>query len=515
MRAPIRVTARPYTFPVATGGWNARDALDAMKPDEAETLINWFPETTYNRLRRGYAVHSDTGEVGSVLAMTNWSDGATENLIAYVGVSGLAGEWWDVTTSTPAVLTATAFDSTEWDTMQFRTAGAHYVLATDGKADPYVYDGSTMVVTVNTIGGSAPSIVFNRIGAYNQRIYYAEDESLTLWYLPVGQYQGALTEYDLGPLCQKGGKIAKIATWTRDNASAGANEMFVVVTTEGEVLVFIGDYPGGTWQLSARFAVGQPVAGPNCVVRLGPDMILLCQDGFQPMAHYLQLGESQAQAVALSSKIGNAVTAAVNTAKDTAGWMGLLYPAGNMVIFNVPTATAGTFVQYVVNTLTGAWCQWQGQNAYCWALLGTAPYFGGDDGIVYRADSGTSDNGQTITAEYRGSYQYIGGQGLIKRAIMAQPVFQTNGAVNVTFGIDVDFNNTSLTSPIPSVASGSVWGSFVWGLGTWGSGLTLQRNWISVTGLGYAMAPHFVVTSNSITVNLMNITLTYEKGSFI
>ena len=511
MRAPIRVTARPYTFPVATGGWNARDALDAMKPDEAETLINWFPETTYNRLRRGYVAHCDTGTGLPGETLATYSTGGGDSLWAMSD-----GQWFNVTAE-PAVPDFTGLASNVWDTVMFGTAGGQYLLAADaaGIEGPMFYDGSTFAIASNTIGGAPATVNLCRVSSYNSRVYYAEFNSLSLWYLPVGQFQGALTEYNIGPLCQKGGTIAKIATWTRDNASAGANEMFVVVTTEGEVLIFIGDYPGGTWQLSARFAVGQPVAGPNCVVRMGPDMVLLCQDGFQPLAHYLQLGESQAQAVALSAKIGNAVTAAVNAAKEAQGWGALLYPAGNMVVFNVPTATAGEFDQYVVNSLTGAWCQWKGQNAYCWALLETAPYFGAEDGVVYKADTGPSDGGNTIVGEYRGSYQYIGGQGLIKRAIMAQPVFQTNGAVNVSFGVDVDFNNTYLTSPIPSVASGSVWGSFIWGLGTWGSGLTLQRNWISVSGLGYAMAPHFIVSSNTITVNLMNINMTYERGAFL
>ena len=50
---PGQVVARPYFVSCGTGGWNAVDALDAMAPNEAETLINWFPRTTYNRLAAG------------------------------------------------------------------------------------------------------------------------------------------------------------------------------------------------------------------------------------------------------------------------------------------------------------------------------------------------------------------------------------------------------------------------------------------------------------------------------
>lgn len=504
----INAPARPYTFPIATGGWNARDALDAMKPDEAETLTNWFPETTYLRLRRGYAPFSDTGTDDPVKTLAVFEGGPTRVLLAAAG-----GEWFDCSTD-PATSLASGFSTDLWDTTNFNAGGSPYLLAANGANIPQVYDGGTMTAVANTIGGVPATAVFSLVNAYNSRVYYAETETLKIWYLPVGQYQGALTEYDLGPLCEKGGYIVSLATWTRDNAAAGANEMFVVVTSAGEVLVFIGDYPGGTWQLSARFAVGLPVAGPNCVTRIGPDMILLCEDGFQPLAHYLQLGQSQASAIALSSKIGNAVTAAVNAAKDEEGWGAVLYPAGNMMIFNIPQGS-GVFYQYAVNSLTGAWCQWQGQNAYSWAVYETAPYFGGADGVVYLADSGSSDNGANINAEYRGSYQYVGGVGMLKLVNMAQPIFNTTGPVTVNFGIDVDFNNTTLTAPATSTGTGSVWGSAVWGLGTWGSGPTLQRNWVGVGALGYAIAPHFVVTTNSISLNLMAINLIYEKGGFL
>jgi hypothetical protein len=505
-----RMVARPYTFPVATGGWNASDALDAMKPDEAETLINWFPETTYNRLRRGFKAHCNTATNQPVESLASYS-GATDELLAFSDDT-----WFEVTTSTPAAL-VTGLQSGPWDTLNYGTAGGQYLIACNGQDTPHVYNGATMVPAVNTVGGLASTLDLLTITSYGQRVYYSEAASLSVWYLPVGQYQGALTEYDLGPLCQMGGSIARISTWTRDNASAGANEMFVVVTTKGEVMVFVGDYPGGTtWQLSARFAVGEPVAGPNCVVRMGPDMILMCQDGFQPLAHYLQLGQSQAQAVALSKKIGNAVTTAVRTYQASVGWTALLYPTGNMLIFNIPNSNDDTvFAQYVVNTLTGAWCQWEGQNAWCWAMHDTRPFFGAVNGAVYEADTGVWDDGDYITAEYRGSYQYVAGEGLLKRVSMAQPVFQTTGPVTVNFGIDVDFNNTTLTSPAASVNFGATWDDAIWDDATWASGTTLQRQWVSTTGIGYAIAPHFIITTNSVVINLMSINLVIERGGFL
>jgi len=278
--APRRVVARNFTFPVATGGWNAIDALDAMKPDEAETLINWFPETTYSRLRRGFAEFCDIGVAQPVETLAAYN-GASDELLAFCDDT-----WYEVTTGA-AVSLVGSLTGARWDTTNFATAAGQYLLAANGSDTPHVYDGATMVPVANTVGGVASTLNLHRVCIFNQRVYYAEKESLSVWYLPVGVYQGALTEFDIGPLCTKGGSIAKIATWTRDNAAAGANEMLVIVTDQGEVFVYLGDYPGGAWNLSARFAVGEPVAGAESVVRLGPDCILLGEDGFQPMVYYL------------------------------------------------------------------------------------------------------------------------------------------------------------------------------------------------------------------------------------
>lgn len=505
-RVPVR--ARSHTVPAPVGGWNASSALDDMARDEAVTLINWFPETTYCRLRSGYQTHSDTGTGAAVTALAVYSSGTADDLLAYSD-----GAWYDVTTSTPALL-ATVGTNAYWASTNYATAAGQYLIAVNGDATPQVYDGTTMVAAANTIGGVAAAITFSSVCSFQNRLYYVETNSLSIWYLAVGTYQGALTEYDLGPLATAGGKIVAIQTWTRDNASAGANEMFVAVTDQGEVFIFTGLYPGGTWQLSARFVVGRPVAGPNCLIRLGPDLVLLCEDGFQPLGQYLQLGQSQAQRVALSAKIGNAVTAAVRNFGTQDGWCAALYPARNMMVFNVPQG-GGVYYQYVVNTLTGAWAQYQGMNGAAWACMNGALFFGGADGVVYQAESGTSDNGAAVNGEWLGSYQYAGGRGALKRFTMARPIFQTTGNVVTSFNVDVDFVNTEIGAASLSTVTAGVWGADAWGFFAWGGAFQLQRDWIGVSGLGYAVAPHMKVSTNTISMNLMATDILYEGGAFL
>ena len=118
--------------------------------------------------------------------------------------------------------------------------------------------------------------------------------------------------------------------------------MLVIVTDQGEVFVYIGDYPGGAWNLSAKFAVGEPVAGAESVVQLGPDCILLGEgwvsaDGPLPATRPVL----QASAVAISRKIGNAVTEAVRAAKTEAGWQRAAVSARKHADFQFHSRAAG------------------------------------------------------------------------------------------------------------------------------------------------------------------------------
>lgn len=51
-----------HTQPAPTGGWNTRDSLQSMPPQDAVKLENWFPEADRVAVRDGYTSHG-TGAV--------------------------------------------------------------------------------------------------------------------------------------------------------------------------------------------------------------------------------------------------------------------------------------------------------------------------------------------------------------------------------------------------------------------------------------------------------------------
>ena len=118
-----------------------------------------------------------------------------------------------------------------------------------------------------------------------------------------------------------------------------------------------------------------------------------------------------------------------------------VYHKGTRIIFNIPQLNSAATQQYVVNTITGAWCRFTGMDAATWSTFNGNLYFGSrTTGTVFRADTGFSDNGAAIPWNLQTAYTYPGGRGLLKRFTMVRPIFASNGVPAPQVGIGVDFD---------------------------------------------------------------------------
>lgn len=506
---PMLGPGQTVSIPAPTGGWNSRDPLDAMPQDCAYQLDNFFPETGTVSLRSGHVEFCDTGEGDPIQTLFSYSGASDEKLLAAVN-----GKIYDVTSGTVGAALATGYAKDVWTWTNYASGGGTFLIgANDSGSDvPFVYDGAT-ITDVAVTGVTDTDL--SQVVLHAQRVFYVERNTLSVWYTTAGAYQGALTQFDFGPLCRKGGSINAIGSWTRDNGAGGADDLLCIVTTQGEVLLYSGIDPStaADWQLKGIFTVGLPVVGPRCLVNTGPDMVLFCADGFQPLSDYLQYGETRAGSTDLARNIGNSAQEAVALYRSEPGWQGILYSDSSMMIVNVPQ-TGGTFWQFVANTTTGAWCRFKGLDGYCWGRLEGNVYFGGASGIVYKAFTGATDNGSDIVAEMITSFQYVGGRGVNKRFTMCRPVLQTNGQLQYGLNVAVDYANPSPLAVVNSnVPAGSVWDTAIWDAGIWSTeDLSLQRVWSGVSGIGYAVAVHMLISTHTISVNVNSFDLMYEQG---
>ena len=165
---------------------------------------------------------------------------------------------------------------------------------------------------------------------------------------------GAALALDLSNLCQRGGYLVTMATWSYDNGR-GMDDYAVFVTSEGEVIVYQGTDPASsaTWSLVGVYAIGTPL-GRRCAVKYGGDLLLITKDGVVPMSK-VQTSTIVTSRATITDKIQSAVSEATTLYGANDGWQIQVFPPENMLLLNVPVSST-TQEQYVMNTITGAWC---------------------------------------------------------------------------------------------------------------------------------------------------------------
>jgi hypothetical protein len=503
------VQAQQAHWAAPIGGWNSLNALAAMDPTDAVRMDNLFPETSFIRLRRGSQTWYTVSSTTPVRSLMTYSAIGGDHLLAATG-----NTLYDITAKASTVVLATTGSDT-WEYVNFATPGGQYWVGVNGTGQQWTWNGTgTAVAGVNTHDASISAIgVFSSICAFQSRLFFCTITDLILYYLPVNVFQGEVHGLDLGSLLTLGGQIAYIGTWTRDDSTLGMNDLLVIGTTKGEILTYRGVNPDdpSNWFLAGRFVVGKPPAGHRQLVRLGPDMMLICEDGFQSLSNYIAMGQSKALTTAISHKIGNAVTQAILANSAAPGWCAILHPPKNVLIVNVPIAGGG-FEQYVVNTITGAWCRFTGLNAWCWTSFAGGLYFGANNGAVIQADINGDDNGKPINFDLITAFQTFGGVLQQKRALMCRPIMIASGKWYPVMDVNTDYAVTPVTSVLNVSSDETTWNNFNWDQADWGSTGTPQSEWYSVNGIGMSFAVRLSGTAVDATLQLMALDMAYEQA---
>ena len=416
MLAPLRRnSARQQVSSVAvapapTWGWDdGASSLADMPPDHALVLDNWFPTPSDVRVRKGHTLHGYGMGTAAVetLMVYNATSVASDKLFAVTG-----GSIYDVSTAGVAtVSTVTGLSNNRLQYVNFTTSGGHYLWCCNGADNPHHFDGSAWAVP-NVTGITKANIV--HVNAHKNRLWFVMINSTKAAYLATGAIAGAATEFDLGGLLDKGGYLVAMATWTLDGGS-GQDDYAVFISSKGQCAVYQGTDPASsaTWSLIGVFNLGSPL-GRRCFTKVAGDVALINIDGVLPLSKALRQDRGAVQEIALSNRIQNAMALAARDSFDSFGWELTPYPKGTMALLNVPITEGSEQHQYVMNTLTGAWCRFKGQNANCWAVFKEDPYFGGNTGLVLKADHGASDLTQTIDAVGQTGYTYYGSKGALK-----------------------------------------------------------------------------------------------------
>lgn len=505
--------ANIVSIPAPTKGWNARDPIAEMAPDDAIILDDIFPTPADVMLRKGIASHA-TVLVNQVESLMPYNTPAgTQTLFAAAGTS-----IFNVTAAgAVGAAVVTGLSNARWQEVNFtNSSGDSYLCCFNGADSPRYWNNSAWLTIT---GASTPAITglttstIISAAVHQRRMWLVQKDSLKAWYLPIDSVGGAAAALDLSGMAVRGGYIMAIGTWTID-AGTGVNDYWVAVTSEGEIIVYEGTDPSATatWTLKGVWHIGEPI-GRRCMIKFGGDLLVNMVNGLYPLSKAL-LSATIDRSVALTDRINQAMNTAALSHSGKFGWGITYYPAANMLLLNIPVAEGSIQQQYVMNTLTGAWCRFTGYPGNCFAVFNEELYLGGN-GVVSKCWSTFADNGVAIVGNAETSFNYFKSR-TKKTFKMLRPIISTNGSPAISAGLDVDYSSASRVSTATfNTVSVALWGIALWGIALWASGLQTLRNWIGVSEIGLCAATRFRINANGIEVRWQATDYLYEVGEGI
>lgn len=417
---------------------------------------------------------------------------------------------------TPLATSAVTNGRFQW--VNFGDGTNNYLIMVNGVDKPLYYNGTTWV---SVDAASSPALtgitttLLVQVMVYQGRLFFIPIDSLSFWYLAAGAAGGALTEFDLSSIARMGGYLVAMTTWTFDGGD-GPDDYAVFVTSEGEIIIYRGTNPSSasTWTLVGKYFLGKPL-GRRCFVNYGGDVVLITQNGAFPLSAAMQ-SASIDRRLALTDKIENAFNEASRSYGANFGWEATLYPAQGALVFNIPTAEVTTAEQYVMNTITKAWCRFTAWNANCFGVFNGELYFGAGDS-VYKAWTGTADGEDEIISEAKQAFSYFGANTQQKRFTLFQPILQTNGPISFLTGLDVDFKDENILGEATyAVTGGALWDEALWDVGMWAASLAIVKTWTSPQeNVGYAAAGKLKINTDALTVSWMASNFVFEQGGIL
>lgn len=490
-----QTVVQPTTLPAPVKGWNTRDALDAMDPQDAILLDNWISDVGGCNVRRGYVQFSKLATpveyssefsseftspsaplfTGPVQTLAEYNAGAVRKFIA-----GGSGALFDISSGgfSGAPL-KTGFTSDKWQTESFLSR----MFLCNGSDNAQVYDGTSFADAAFT--GAALNTLIGVV-QYQQRLFFLQLNSTQFFFAPLNSISGALGAYDLAVFAPKGGNIIAATTFSHDGGD-GVQDMIVFIMSSGDALIFFGNDPAdaAAWQLVGRYRISPPVS-PRAVCRYGAEAFITTYDDHVPLQQQLvalKLGQLPPR-----SKVSAAVQAAVTANISAFGWQALYYPRGRFLIFNIPNPD-GTFSQHICNTGQSElpWCRFINQNAFCWGLFKDALYFGSAGGIIYQADTGNIDGTGAIFASAQQAWNTFDSP-MRKRVTATRPLVDTVGSAGLSFAIGFDYGEINVTNPISVSSESSPWDTSPWDTSPWSAESAVTTQWRLSGGAGVAVS---------------------------
>lgn len=478
---------QPFSVPGPIGGWNTRDALDAMEGTDAVLLDNWFPETGKVTVRKGRTAHATGMGSGNVDLISSYRTGAVKKII-----TGANGNLYDATATGAATSLKSGFTSNQWQWSNFNAL----IFFTNGVDTPQKFDNTTMVDWGFT-GPTATDI--KGVHVFKNRLFFWENTSADFWFGALDAVSGALTSFPLSRVARQGGTLLMMATWTIDGGE-GKDDFAVFILDTGQVVVYAGLDPAiaTDWQLVGIYDIPAPI-NIRGWVKVGGDLMITTVQDYISLSQVLKSG-------AAPSKLSGAIAAAADP--SLFGWASILFK--EKVLFNVPN-TDGTLDQHVVNRSTGAACRFKGFSARSWVVHDNDLYFGSTDGTTSKAESGDDDDGAAIDADGQQAWNDFEIPQR-KRPVLTRPMIQSVGTIDYEYGLGFDFRDVTVGPASSAVTIGEAWDVAEWDVAEWGGSTIVDTTWRVAAGSGFVISTRIRVSALQ-EISWLRTDYRYEAGA--
>lgn len=379
---------------------------------------------------------------------------------------------------------------------------------------------------------SAPSKVFDWVAVLNAQPVAGYGNDLSAWYLPVGYVQGAMKEFDIGESAgtpKKGGSIIGGFNINRD-AGMSLNAYIGFITDQGEAIVYTGNDLDDPTNITynGTYQTGYPL-GKTPFINWSGDLIIMTNKGFISAHSIFANGENQNAQFIFSQRINTWVLDQATKFGKEPGFMGLVVPNEDIVLFNIPQG-GNTFVQAVMNITSGKWSTFTNINAYTMCVANGHLMFGMADGVYQYGISDTDTN--MIPLEIWTSYSNCGSD-YLKRLNFIQIRHASSNKIHLGFEVFKDFENQSYynwvdTSGLPDSIgdSGFYWsdddtpndptpGTAYWDTEYWAGGygdMTASADTYSASGLGHNFSVRMTANVQRIQHQVVDLMLLFNTS---
>jgi len=564
-RYAVKRRSQSKFLPAPVLGLNTMDPPELMKPGYATEIINWWPNENGLTTRGGSSPWNVGFNGFPVKTVMQWNS----STLFGVADSDIFSLYDTPQNDQEAQLSYTGLTESRLSWVNFSNDGGTFLCVCNGADAPLYYDGEEWTEAAFTLDSETfDATGFFAVTSHLSRLWWLKKDSQSVYYSATNAIQGAVTEFPVGAYLQRGGSLACFGALTQDGLT-GSNDLFVIVSSEGEVLLYKGTNPdeASSWQLVGHGQIPRPVGAPRCVAKLGPDLVVMTESGLVSINTAMSK-EYPGLDATISDKIRSHWDNHLATYGNGEGYDLCVYHGRDLIMVNLPGPLGCT--QLIVNPSTKAWgqiqgweninclCEYQGRLVgggntavfaldylYMDAVNGTLWIDGtgiwardadDPDGSDWARD-GEDEDGSTwniynavpepVHARCKHGYVALGGM-VKKRFTLAKPYLVSASQPAAWFDLSEDFYEGDMLSEMfaeVDIAEGGEWYKSDWNRDAYdtsganwfvGEGAKQVRSrWMQAKGYGYFCAPIIAVDASTQHVTYTGCDVQYETSNTI